>query len=129
MNHHPVHIDAEFAARTQHQRPLVVGTLVFSLVVGISVSDISGHAIANLEYSQISHHGPVFHGDSIYARTTILKKRESQTKIDRGIVWVETEAFNQTGEKVLSFQRAILVPKRAAGPGAAGPFYRCESTA
>ena len=118
MNHHPVHIDADYAARTQYGRPLVVGTLVFSMVVGMTVSDISGHAIANLEYSEVIHHAPVFHGDSIRAHTTVLKKRESRSKPDRGIVWVETEASNQRGEKVLSFQRAVLVPKRAAGPGA-----------
>ena len=121
MNHNPLHIDANFAARTEHGRPLVVGTLVFSLVVGMTVPDISGHAIANLEYSEIRHHAPTFHGDSVYAQTTILKVRESQSKPDRGIVWVETEAFNQKGEKILSFKRTVLVPKRHAGPAAAGP--------
>ncbi len=128
MNHHPVHIDVEFAARTQHQQPLVVGTLVFSLVVGMTVPDISGHAIANLEYSEIIHQGPVFHGDTIRARTEILKKRKSKSKPDRGIVWVETEAFNQRDEKVLSFKRAVLVPLRAAGPGASGMSPQGEST-
>jgi acyl dehydratase len=127
MNHHPVHIDADYAARTQHGRPLVVGTLVFSLVVGMTVPDISGHAIANLEYSEIVHHAPVFYGDSIHAQTEILKKRESKSKPDRGIVWVETEAFNQRDEKVLSFKRAVLVPMRAAGPGAAGALAWGES--
>jgi acyl dehydratase len=122
MNHNPLHIDANFASHTQHGRPLVVGTLVFSLVVGMTVPDISGHAVANLEYTEVKHHGPTFHGDTVYAQSTILKKRESQSKPDRGIVWVETEAFNQRGEKVLSFKRTVLVPKRAAGPAAAGPF-------
>ena len=120
MNHHPVHIDANYAARTQHGQPLVAGTLVFSLVAGMSVPDISGHAIANLEYSEVKHTAPTFHGDTVYAQTTILDKRESRSKPDRGIVWVETNAFNQRDEKVLSFKRAVLIPKREAGPGASG---------
>jgi acyl dehydratase len=122
MNHNPLHIDAHYAAGTQHGRPLVVGTLIFSLAVGMSVPDISGHAIANLEYSDIKHLAPTFHGDTVYAQTTILDKRESRSKPDRGIVWVETEAFNQRDEKILSFKRTVLVPKRQAGPGATGQF-------
>jgi acyl dehydratase len=120
MNHHPLHIDAEFAARTQHGRPLVVGTLVFSLVVGLTVADISGHAIANLEYSEVKHLGPTFYGDTLYAETRVLDKRESRSKPDRGIVHVETTAHNQHGEPVLRFQRRVLVPKRVAGPAATG---------
>lgn len=120
MNHNPLHIDANFAAGTQHGQPLVVGTLVFSLVVGMTVPDISGHAIANLEYTEIKHLAPTFHGDTVYAQTAILDKRESRSKPDRGIVWVETSAFNQEGTKILSFKRAVLVPKREAGPAAAG---------
>jgi acyl dehydratase len=120
MNHNPLHIDAHYAAGTQHGRPLVVGTLIFSLAVGMSVPDISGHAIANLEYSDIKHLVPTFHGDTVYAQTTILDKRESRSKPDRGVVWVETEAFNQRDEKILSFKRTVLVPKRLAGPGATG---------
>jgi len=120
MNHNPLHIDANFAAHTQHQRPLVVGTLVFSLVVGMTVPDISGYAIANLEYGEIVHHAPVFHGDTVYAQTEIVGKRESRSRPDRGIVWVETEAVNQNGQKVLSFKRTVLIPKREAGPAATG---------
>ena len=67
MNQHPVHIDAHYAAGTQHGQRLVVGPLVFSVVVGMSVADISGRAIANLDYSEVKHVGPVFHGDTIYA--------------------------------------------------------------
>jgi acyl dehydratase len=122
MNHNPLHIDANYAASTQHGQPLVVGTLVFSLAVGMSVPDISGYAIANLEYSEIKHLAPTFHGDTVYAQTTVLEKRESRSKPERGIVWVETVAFNQRDEKILSFKRTVLVPKRAAGPGAAGQF-------
>lgn len=114
MNQHPLHIDAHYASQTQHGQRLVVGTLVFSIVVGMSVSDISGRAIANLEYEEIKHQGPVFHGDTIYAESRILDKRESRTKPDRGIVYVETHGLNQRGETVLTLKRRVLVPKRQA---------------
>ncbi len=112
MNHHPVHTNADYAAKNQHGQILVVGTLVFSLVVGMTVPDISGKAIANLGYEDIRHLNPVFIGDTIYAETTIISKRESKSKSDRGIVYVETIAYNQRGEKVLSFRRNVLVKKQ-----------------
>ena len=112
MNQHPLHIDAHYAATTQHGRCLVVGTLVFSIAVGISVADISGRAIANLGYNEVKHLGPVFAGDTIYASSKIIGKRESATKPDRGIVSVETKAFNQKEEAVLSFHREVMIPKR-----------------
>jgi acyl dehydratase len=111
MNQHPLHIDAHYASGTQHGQRLVVGTLVFSIAVGMSVADISGRAIANLEYEEIKHTGPVFHGDTIYAETTVIEKTESKSKPDRGIVRVETRAFNQRGETVLTFRRRVLIPK------------------
>ncbi|MBI2862264.1 MAG: MaoC family dehydratase, partial [Chloroflexi bacterium] len=113
MNHNPLHIDANYAQKTQFGQPLVVGTLVFSIAVGMSVPDISGKAIANLEYEHVNHVGPTFHGDTIYAETKILDKRESETKPDRGIVHVETRAYNQRGETVLTFRRRVLLPKRS----------------
>jgi acyl dehydratase len=112
MNQNPLHIDAHYAAKTQHGRPLVVGTLVFSLAVGMSVADISGHAIANLEYEQIKHVAPVFHGDTIYAESTVLDKTPSKSRPDRGVVYVETRAFNQRDETVLTFRRRVLIPMR-----------------
>ncbi|MBR4598260.1 MAG: MaoC family dehydratase [Opitutales bacterium] len=114
MNHHPVHTNADYAAKNQHGKILVVGTLVFSIVVGMTVPDISGKAIANLGYEDIKHLGPVFIGDTLYAETKIISKRESKTKPDRGIIYVETVAKNQNGEKVLSFRRNVLVKKMEA---------------
>lgn len=112
MNHNPLHIDKNYCDSTQHKQILVVGTLIFSLVAGMSVSDISGKAIANLDYEKITHDGPVFIGDTIYAETEILSARESRTKPDRGIIYVETRAFNQRKEKVLTFRRHVLIMKR-----------------
>lgn len=115
MNQHPLHIDAHYASGTQHGQRLVVGTLVFSIIVGQSVADISGKAIANLEYEEIKHIAPVFHGDTIYSETRVLEVKESRSKPDRGIVTVETRGFNQRRETVLTLRRRVLVPKRPEG--------------
>lgn len=114
MNHHPVHTNSDYAQKNQHGKVLVVGTLVFSLVVGITVPDISGKAIANLGYEDVKHVAPVFVNDTIYASTKVLDKYESKTKINRGIVYVETSAYNQNKVKVLSFRRKVLIKKQIA---------------
>jgi acyl dehydratase len=113
MNHHPVHLDAHYAADTQFGQRLVVGTLVFSLVVGMTVPDISGHAIANLAYEHVNHDGPVFAGDTVYAESTVLSVTPSRSRPDRGVVAVETRATNQRGERVLTFRRRVLIPRGA----------------
>ena len=113
-NPHPLHSDAEYAAGQQHGRILVVGTLTLSLVVGMSVPDISGKAIANLDYEAVRHEGPVFVGDTIRAETEILDVRRSASNPGRGVVLVETRAFNQRGERVLTLRRHVLVPAKGA---------------
>ncbi len=112
MNHHPVHTNLDYASQNQHGQILVVGTLVFSLAVGITVPDVSGKAIANLGYEDIKHLAPVFINDTIYAKTKVLAKSASKTKPDRGIVYVETIAYNQHGVDVLSFRRKVLIKKK-----------------
>ena len=112
MNHHPVHSDIEYAKSHQHGQFLVVGTLVLSLAVGITVQDISGHAVANLEYTNVKHIAPVFINDTIHVITEVLDKRESRTKPDRGIVHVKSRVFNQEEQEVLSFERKVLVFKK-----------------
>ncbi len=112
MNHHPVHTNIDYATNNQHQKILIVGTLVFSIAVGITVPDISGKAIANLGYENIKHLYPVFINDTIYCKTKILDKQESTSKKDRGIVYVETIVYNQNKINVLSFRRKILIKKR-----------------
>ena len=111
MNYHPVHTNADYASQQQHGKILVVGTLVFSLVVGLTVPDISGKAIANLDYECINHLAPSFIGDTLYAKTEVLDKRESKSKPDRGIVYVETIGYNQNGTPVIKFRRHVLVKK------------------
>jgi acyl dehydratase len=112
MNQHPLHSDAHYAETyTQHRQRVVLGPLVFSIAIGMSVAEVSGRAIANLEIERIVHEQPTFNGDTLYAQTTVLELRESRQG-DRGIVSVETIATNQRGERVLTFRRKVLVPKR-----------------
>ncbi len=122
MKHYPLHTDAYFAAEeTPHGRNVVVGNLVYSLVLGMSVPDVSGSAIANLEVESLVHARPTFHGDTIYAESTVLEVRPSRSKPDRGIVRVETRGYNQRGEEVCSFRRAVLVWTRAGLPARKRP--------
>lgn len=112
MNAHPVHTNSDYAKKQQHGEILVVGTLVFSLTVGLTVPDISGKAVANLDYEKIEHLAPTFIGDTIYAKSKILDCRESKTKSDRGIIYVETVAENQNGIEVIRFRRHVLIKKK-----------------
>ncbi|MEX0762449.1 MAG: MaoC family dehydratase [Dehalococcoidia bacterium] len=113
QNQHPLHIDAHYASQhTQHGQRLVVGTLVFAIAVGQTVADVSGRAIANLEYERVTHDAPTFHGDTIYTNSTVLEANET-SKGDRGVIYVETVATNQRDEKVMTFRRRVLVPKRS----------------
>ena len=91
MNHHPLHTNSWYAEHeTVQGRNVVVGNLVYSLVLGMSVPDVSGMAIANLEVESLIHRAPTFHGDTIYAETKVLGKVESKSRDDRGVVTVET---------------------------------------
>ena len=117
MNHAPLHIDEHYMSGSQFGQRLVNGLFVISLVVGMTVREISGKAIANLEYETIKHLGPTFHGDTIYAETEILEKRESKSKNDRGILYVETRAWNQRDETILTLRRRVMIPKRGNGEG------------
>lgn len=112
MNHHPIHTNADYSKKEQHGEILVVGTLVLSLIVGMTVPDISGKAIANLGYENVKHLNPVFIGDTLYAKTTVLEKYESKSKNDRGIVYVETIGYNQNQKDVISFRRKVLIKKK-----------------
>ena len=114
MNHHPLHINDVYAGKSQQGQNVVVGPLVYSLALGMSVSDISGKAIANLATEELSHPNPVFHGDTLFVETEVLEVKESQSKPDRGVVKVHTRVNNQDGVLVAEFKRLVLIPKRPA---------------
>ena len=123
MNHHPLHTNAWFAEQDSVQgRNVVVGNLVYSLVLGMSVPDVSGAAIANLEIETLQHKHPTFHGDTIYAETRVLEVAESKSKNDRGIVTVETKGFNQHGQEVCYFRRRVMAWKREFLPARRRPY-------
>ena len=126
MNHHPLHTNDWFAAESVQGRNVVVGNLVYSVVLGMSVPDVSGSAIANLEVEELKHSRPTFHGDTIYAETKVLDKKESQSKPDRGVVSVETRGFNQRGEEVCYFRRKLMVWTRDAAPPRQRPYESSE---
>lgn len=115
MNQHPMHCDADFASRSEFGRPLVNSTLTLAIVTGMTVSDISLNAIANLGWTNISLSAPVFPGDTIYARTTVTEVRASRSRPNQGIVTTRTEGFKADGTVFLTFERASLVPKRGHG--------------
>lgn len=122
MNHHPLHTNQWFAENeTVHGKNVVVGNLVYSLVLGMSVADVSGAAIANLEIETLRHSKPTFHGDTIYAETRVLSTKET-SKGDRGIVAVETKGINQRGEEVCYFKRKVLVWKQENAPKRQRPY-------
>jgi acyl dehydratase len=115
MNHHPLHINDVYASRSQQGRNVVVGPLVYSLALGMSVSDVSGKAIANLATEELRHPAPVFHGDTLFAESEVLEVTPSRSKPDRGVVKVHTRVKNQDGTLVAEFRRAVLIPRRQAG--------------
>jgi acyl dehydratase len=115
MNHHPLHVNDVYAAKSQQGRNVVAGPLVYSLVFGMTVSDVSGKAIANLATEELSHPAPVFHGDTLFVESEVLEVKPSRSKPDRGTVKVHTRAFNQDGTLVAEFKRVVLVPRKEPG--------------
>ena len=112
MNTHPLHFDKVYAAKSEFKRPLVNSCLTLSMVVGMSVSDISQKAVGNLGWNDIKLTAPVFVGDTIYAESEVLAKRESASRPGQGIVTVKTLGTKADGTQFMSFERTVLVPKR-----------------
>ncbi len=117
LNTNPIHFDQVYAAKTEFGRPLVDSTFTLALVTGLSVADISQNAI-NLGWEKVRLPHPVFEGDTIYAKSEVLEKRESRSRPHMGIVRVKTTGFNQDGKVVIEFERIIMVRKRNPGQGA-----------
>jgi len=112
MNTHPLHFDAAYCAGTEFGRPLVNSCLTLAIVAGMSVSDLSHKAIANLGWDKVRLTAPVFAGDTIYAESEVLEVRESASRPTQGIVTVRTTGKKADGTVFMTYERAILVPKR-----------------
>ena len=112
MNQHPVHFDAAYAAKSEWKKPLVNSALTLSIVAGMSVSDVSQKAIANLGWDKIRLTAPVFVGDTIYAESEVLAVRESKSRPTQGIVTVKTIGKTSDGTVFMTYERTVLIPKR-----------------
>ena len=115
MNTHPLHFDKEYAKKSEFGQILVNSAFTVSLVVGMSVSDVSQNAIANLGWKEIKLPHPVFVGDTLYAESTVLEKRESKSRPNAGIVKVSTLGKKSDGTVVCDFERTMLIPKQGYG--------------
>ena len=109
MNHHPIHLDKVFSKKSIYKKQLVVGPYIMSLLVGMTVKDISINAIANLGYDSIRHLKPVFIGDTLHATSRVISIRKSKSFKKKNIIEIETFGKNQRKEKVIVFKRHILV--------------------
>ncbi len=116
MNTHPAHFDYNFASKTEFKKPLVCSPLTVALMVGMSVSDVSQKAVANLGWSEIKLTAPLFPGDTLYAESEVVDKRESKSRPEQGIVTVKTIGKNQDGVIVCTFERKMLIWKKGFGP-------------
>jgi len=112
MNTHPLHFDAAYAAQSEFGRPVVNSALTLAIVTGMSVSDISQKAIANLGWDKIRLTAPVFEGDTVYAESEVLSKRLSNSRPDRGVVTVRTTGKKADGTVFMTYERTVLVPTR-----------------
>lgn len=113
MNTQPLHLNADFAAKSQFGRPIVNGLLTLSLAVGMTVPDLTeGTIVANLGYEDVSHPSPMFPGDTLYVESEVLHKRLSRTRPDRGIVRLRHTGRNQDGTVVVRFERVVMFLRR-----------------
>lgn len=116
MNTHPLHFDAEYAKKSEFGRCIVASPLTVAILVGMSVSDVSQKAIANMGWTNIRMTAPVFAGDTLYSETEVLGKRDSKSRPNAGLVTVMTRGFNQDGTLVCDFERTMLVARRGHAP-------------
>src|ERR687883_484493 len=116
QNTAPIHVDHAYAAQTEFGKPLVDSTFTLALVTGMSVVDLSQNVMANLGWDEVRLPAPVFEGDTIYAKSEVLDKRESRSRPNVGIVQVRTTGFNQDGVTVIEYKRTFMVYKRGQVP-------------
>jgi acyl dehydratase len=112
MNTNELHFNHHYAAQQPFGRPLVNSTFTLSVVIGLTVNDVSQNAVANLGMDAVTLTHPVFHDDTLYAESIVLEKRETASRPYAGIVKVFTRGLNQDGDEIMSFTRTIMVLKR-----------------
>jgi itaconyl-CoA hydratase len=112
MNTHPMHFDAEYARHSEFGRCIVASPLTLAILVGMSVSDVSQKAIANLGWTDIRLTAPVFAGDTLSGESEVLSKRESKSRPNAGLVTIKSRGFKQDGTMAIEFERTMLILKR-----------------
>ncbi|HUO06925.1 MAG TPA: (R)-specific enoyl-CoA hydratase RipB/Ich [Phycisphaerae bacterium] len=122
MNTQELHFDAAYAAKTEWKKPLVDSTFTLALLTGMSVRTVSAKIVANLGWDKVKATHPVFAGDTLYAESTVLTKRESKSRPTQGIVTVSTRGLNQSGDEVMSFERTMLIHKCGHSPEEAANY-------
>jgi itaconyl-CoA hydratase len=123
-NPNPIHFNADYASRTEFGRPLVNSAFTLALVTGLSVADVSRHAVANLGWDAVRLPAPVFVGDTIYAESEVLETRPSRSRPGQGVVRVHTRGYRADGTVVIEFERAVLVYARDRSPDDGRPSPR-----
>ncbi|MFN7953324.1 MAG: MaoC family dehydratase [bacterium] len=115
LNTQPLHLNEDFASKTEFKRRIVNGILTLGVAVGVTVSDLTeGTLIANLGFETVKHPHPMFHGDTLYVETEIVEKRDSKSRPDCGVVRFRHIGRNQDGTVVIDFQRTVLLKKKPA---------------
>jgi acyl dehydratase len=116
MNTNPMHFDREYAKKSQFKRCLINSGLTLAIVLGLSVGDLTQNAVANLGWDEVRMPAPLFDGDTLYAESEVLSKRESKSHPEGGIVTVKTRGHNQKGQTVIEYKRTFMVYKRLHSP-------------
>ena len=122
LNPQQIHFDTEYAAKTEWKKPLMNSTFTLAVLTGMSVRTVSGKVVANLGWDKVKIPHPLFAGDTLYAETTIVSKRESKSRPDQGLVTDFTRGLNQDGVEVMSFERTVLVYRRGHSPEEAAKY-------
>ena len=122
LNIQQLHFDAAYAAKTEWKKMLVDSTFTLALLTGMSVRSVSGKVVANLGWDKVKATHPVFAGDTLYAESKVLDKRDSKSRPTQGIVRVATRGINQDGKEVMSFERTMLIYKRNHSPDEAAGY-------
>ncbi len=118
MNTQPLHMNEDFASKSQFGRRIVNGVFTLGLLIGITVSELTeGTIVANLGYEKVVHPHPLFHGDTLYVESEVLEKRESASKPDRGIVRLKHTGRNQDGVLVIEVERVVMFLKKTGDAG------------
>lgn len=116
MNTQPLHSNEDFASKTQFGQRIVNGIFTLGLVTGLTVPELTeGTIVANLGYEHVTHPNPLFHGETVYAETEVLGKRESKSRPDVGIVHLKHRGVKPDGTVVVEFERIVMFLKEKSG--------------